>query len=844
MSREPFEWIEIDQDFCSRTYGVAPCTATVATGGQKCFNTRQSCQDPANYVLGDPLTLRFCKSMAFIPKDAYYLPSLRAVSVSPARINPGGVNRSSGALGVRSQITATFQDHAHTDRIVDPYVSERSYIPVNQSTFWAKWRARNPYYLNRPLRYYTGFIVDGAIDPASIIERAYFITSFSGPDANGAVSITAQDALALLQDEKAQAPAASAGKLVSVLSAVGTSFSVEPAGIGNTDYPASGYVCLDDEVIQFTRSADTFTVVNRAQFGTAAASHNAGATIQACVYYNGATPSDILEDLCITYGRIDAQYLDTTQWANEQTDFMPRLYSALIPKPTGVTSLISEMTEQMYFYPWWDERGSKVKIRAVRPAEGDTVYQLNENSHLVEDSVSVSDKTDQLITQVWVYYGMRKATGSLTEPANFEALEIIGDLDAEGDERNRQSRVKTVFCRWITSANGAAAIDLGEKLLARYSTVPREVSFMLGTKDSDIWLGDFVQIATRHNVDLYGSQLPLNIQIFSAQEAIVGTMQRYSGQEFAFEAPVDPTDRLIVISGNLFNVNLRTMHDSLYSPPVGGETIRVIIRSGVTIGGEFFVIGGGKIAPITDRDSVSTSVINAGDTAPFRGVLVYPNDRNLYIAPTTTSLETGSWPSGVSISLTIESGANVIGHGGPSSGNSASFLLDGHYGNHGIGSDGGHAIGATYPITINNLGTIAGGGGGGAMYANNYSVEYVGSTTGLMIVGGGGAGVTSMAAWESAANAYYAVIRQAAAGSATTGGVGAIGRRPTTPGGPFTSPITYPDLTAGAGGNLATDGGKPTGQNAMVGRAGNAVIAGANLITWTNKGDVRGAEAN
>jgi len=387
MSREPFEWIEIDQDLCSRTYGTAPCTASVATGGDKCFNTRKSCQDPANYALGTPLTLRLCKSMAFIPRDAYYLPSLLGVSVSPARINPGGINRSSGALGVRSQITATFQDHAHTDRFVDPYLTDRIYIPVNQSTFWAKWRARNPYYLNRPIRYYTGFIVNGAIDPASIIERAYFITSFSGPDANGTVSITGQDALAMLQDTKAQAPAASGGYLASNLSTSATHLYLDPAGIGDAEYPASGYVCIGNEVIQFTRTGDTMTPISRGQFGTEHVAHNAGAKVQLCLYYNGQAPADILEDLCTTYGRIDASYLDTAQWSTEQTDFMPRLYTAIITKPTGVTTLISEMTEQMYFYPYWDERVSKVKIRAVRPADGDDVYQLNENRDLVEDSV-------------------------------------------------------------------------------------------------------------------------------------------------------------------------------------------------------------------------------------------------------------------------------------------------------------------------------------------------------------------------------------------------------------------------------------------------------------------------
>ena len=841
MSREPFEWVEIDQDYCSRTYGSSPCTASVATGGQKCFNTRISCQDPANYDLGTPLTLRFCKSMSFLPRDAYYIPSLVSASVSPARLNPGGVNRSSGALGVRSQITVNFQDHAHTDRYVDPYVADRTYIPVNQSTFWAKWRARNPYYLNRPLRYYTGFIENGVIDPATIIVRSYFITAFNGPDASGNVSITGQDALALLQNEKAQAPAASSGKLSADIGSSASHCTLTPTGIGDAEYPSAGWIRIGSEVIEFTRTGDTMTHINRGEFGTTADAHKAGDNVQLCLVYQGETPADILEDLCLNYGRIGAGYLDTAQWATEQTDFMPRLYSAVITAPTGVEALISEMTEEMYFYPYWDERVSKVKIRAVRPAEGDTVYQLNENSNLVESSVSIGDKTDQLITQVWVYYGIKDPTKSLTDPTNFSATEVIGDLSAEADEKNRQSRIKTVFCRWITSTNGAAAIDLGEKLLARYSAVPREVQFSLGAKDSVIWLGDFVQISSRHNVDMYGNQRPLNIQVFSAQESIVGTVQTYSGQEFVFEKPADPNDRLIVISANQTNVNLRTLHDELYSAPVGGETVRVVVRTGVIIGGRtaadlegytgtqgvypsIYSLGGSvqtvQFNPWANRDATART-LRAYNTAYDGATMV----TDMWEVPCSVAIETGSWPVGVTLILDVESGGMIVGEGGyvtsHVTASSSLFRI--------FASDGGHAIKATYPISINNLGIIGGGGAGGMMFSAAW--------------GGGGAGYApsiSLTQSEDALNPGSfgftpTIYRSAEVGSALYPGAGSIVRL--FAGGGYVDNTGYP------GGGLGISTRLPGDTTNRGGRAGNAVIAGSNLITWVNKGDVRGAEA-
>jgi hypothetical protein len=50
MSKERVIFLEVDQEFCSRTYGNAPCTAALGvTGTRKCYNTRFTCQDPANY---------------------------------------------------------------------------------------------------------------------------------------------------------------------------------------------------------------------------------------------------------------------------------------------------------------------------------------------------------------------------------------------------------------------------------------------------------------------------------------------------------------------------------------------------------------------------------------------------------------------------------------------------------------------------------------------------------------------------------------------------------------------------------------------------------------------------
>ena len=150
VTLEPFEWVELHQDFCQNVYGNGiTCTASLATGGTECYNTRSTCQDPANYrpldIYGKlaPLVLNFCKSQSFLPDGAYYIPSLSSVTLSAGSINPIGAGASSSALGTRGGITVQLQDHPHTDKWVDPYIANRmsrdaNYTATERGTFWTK----------------------------------------------------------------------------------------------------------------------------------------------------------------------------------------------------------------------------------------------------------------------------------------------------------------------------------------------------------------------------------------------------------------------------------------------------------------------------------------------------------------------------------------------------------------------------------------------------------------------------------------------------------------------------------------------------------------------------------
>lgn len=880
MAREPISIVQIDQDFCSRTYGIAPCTAI--NEPNCCFNTRATCQDVANYALGDPLPLKFVKNRSPQMRDDNYLPFLESVRITPAKLNPGGASSGTSALGTRATLAVTFSDHPHSDFLVDPYVADRSYDPLERSTFWSKWRARNLYYLHRQISFISGYYSGGTIVDA--VTRRFVITGFSGPDSDGKVTVNAKDILTLAEGGKAQAPAQSTGELSGAITNVSGSATLAPTGIGNLEYPASGYIRIEKEVIAFTRSADTLTLTTRGAYGTTAAAHDAGANVQLCLQYTSESPHDILEDLLVNYAGIPSGYLDLTQWEEEAitNGFLPYLYSALITAPESVSKLIGELCEQMYFALWYDERDAKVKIRALRFAQGEEITDLTDATHLLKDSVAWTDRPDEQVTQIWVYYAQINPVEKLDDEKNYAAVEVVADLDAESAERYNTKRIRKVFSRWVGAGNAAAAVELAETLHQRFGNVPRAVSFALDAKDRALWLGDFVRLHNRLNVNQYGQLLPANVQIYQAEETETGSKYSYIAQEFIPASTNEPIgdDIEVIIAADLLNVDLRALYNATIGvTPVSGDVVSFIIREGVVVGGD--AAGGGSNVLIGSR-TTSNDFYDAGasalttqdlDTVPtlqrasigaYRQILANAAYDGLGTAdfeireyPVSTALRTGTWPSGVILNLFVEAGSKVLGESGTGSHHALKEgVVSGANARKCVpGGDGGHALLIEHEITITNLGTISGGGGGaGACFIATPS-----ASTLFLYPGGTAAGSIPKAALPNKfLDTAPGVGTYSDASSATEevpGFSGAYSYRS-----PYTSVFPYVWRINGrggvtlTGGNLAEngekgvhvydydDGSRSELDSADGGAAGFAIADGKELITWAVKGDVRGAE--
>jgi len=304
VGREPVQIVEIVQPLCANTFSISPCTASAATGGE-CFNTRSTCQDPENYDGSSTLSLLFGHGNLAdrdISGAPYVIPSLVSVSTIPSRINLASTDRDSSGLGQRASVTAVFEDHPGSDKRVDPYVSTRTYNPLERGSWWTKWLARNLYRYNIEMNVYEGYIGQAL---GSMQKRSYVITDVTGPGEDGRVNIKAKDFLSVVEERKAQVPRAQGGKLFRDTSASQDRLSV--IGAAASDYSAAGWIQIDDEIIRYSsitsgaQGTIVFRVQTRGAFESTAAAHDAETKVQEVGVYNNLGVDTVVEDLLTSF---------------------------------------------------------------------------------------------------------------------------------------------------------------------------------------------------------------------------------------------------------------------------------------------------------------------------------------------------------------------------------------------------------------------------------------------------------------------------------------------------------------------------------------------------------------
>jgi hypothetical protein len=525
VGREPVQIVEILQPLCENVFGVSPCTAT-GTADQKCYNTRATCQDTANFALGTPLSLYFTKGHA--PSDLlgldYVFPALVSVSTSPTKANLAGANSDAKGIGNRAVCTIRFKDFQHSDRIVDPYVEGRSWNPLDPSrgSFWARWLVRNRYRTNMQVKVYEGYVGQTL---AQMNVRLYFVSGINKQNSAGEITMECKDVLARIEERQAQAPKLSPGVLFAAINSSVTSFEV--ANAVEADYPATGTLRIGDELMTYTGRATStngieFTGVTRGTDNTAADDHNVNAAVQECVRYTDAVMTDVLVDLLETRGGIPTAFMTDLKSGGASFDEIVAFLSSIrinrvLTEPYAISELIADLAEQYQFVIWWEETEQLIKTRVIKgyEEEPDT---LTEEYHIISGTFSMKDLPRQRASQVWVYYQQRDFTESDTEPTNYQEQYVIANLESETEELYGTPSIRTIFGSWITQS--IAATNTATRISRRYNELPTQATFRVDIKDGDYQVGDTFQISHHLDVDEFG-QRRLRIWMVSSREEVV-----------------------------------------------------------------------------------------------------------------------------------------------------------------------------------------------------------------------------------------------------------------------------------------------------------------------------------
>lgn len=697
--------------------GYGTCTAALsADTPRKCYNTLATCQDTDNYTK-DSITLRFAKDQSILPLGKYIFPSLNSIKAAPSKLNTSS-RASDSPLGVRASVSATFQDHPHTDRFVDPYADERltgaaqfdgiGYDPYDKGSMWGKWRARNLYYLGRPMRVYDGVTLAANLETLTV--RNYIIEKVDGPDASGRVTITGKDPLKLADNDRAQAPQASQGLISVAINDTDTSITLTPATIGDT-YPASGFVAVGEEYMSFTRSGDVLTIT-RGEGGTVATAHSDGDTVQLALVYTGESVSDIVYDLLVNYANIPAEFITQADWDAEVTLYLTFAYTAAIVEPTAVKKLIGELAEQAGFSLWWDEVGQQIRL-SVTKAPGLSAITLTDDDMLM-GSVSVKDKPEYRISQVWTSYGLLTPFDSVDDSKSYRSTLATIDGDASSANQYGQEAVRKVFSRWIPPLAQSTAADLNDRLISRYRDMLRVITFDLPSHYADvIKMGDTHRVSTRYLQDENGDNYAMPIRVLSVEQN--GDTITVDAEEIRFFSTPDPDDVRIIINSDINNVNLREAYDAQFvNPPAPTADIVCEILGGVVVGSA---------------------------------------------NPSTPAFDVGDWSDYTYNSITVISYGRIAGAGGQGGRYGYGDSIPGE-----PGVAGGLALYTRTAITYDNQGKIYGGGGGGGGGA--------GFRSGLTFSrGGGGGGGAGRVAGSGGLGGSGGTV-SAASGSLNTGGAG------------------------------------------------------------------------
>lgn len=543
-ARRPITIVELEQPRCALRFGVGLCTAT----GTKCYNTAGTCGDLANYDPTASIKWRFMNDRPGVFDLSNYsdtdnpevqpIPALVSVSTAASEINAGSNLDGRSPLGISGAVSVTLEEAEWRDTVGDHYLTDRPGYEAGKpapvrGNFWALWTARNLLFRGMYLRIYDGYEGEQLAD---MRQRLYILDNVNGPDANGGVRLTGLDPLRLAGDKKAEFPRSSKLDLYGDITATAThvvAFGSEADLTDTFGNVAKKYISIGKELIEYDGFTDfgsgRFVLSNvvRGALGTTASSHSDGDKIQRAGRYENEKLWLVLNDLLVNHTEMPASFIPLADWITEGDTYLPTFRATrTIIKPTPVDTLAGQITQQGLFYIWWSEYERQIKMLAVRPPSADPA-EMNDAAHIMDGAVLRRDPTVR-VTQVSVFYDQIDPFASEKEDSNYRRRFTSIDGSNLGEVR-----AKSIYAPWISKRT--EAVQLAVRLLTRYRSVPKFLSFTIDAKDRETAaVGELLDIETRTLLLPQGELDRSRWQVISAKEVEPGHRYAVDCQTYEF----------------------------------------------------------------------------------------------------------------------------------------------------------------------------------------------------------------------------------------------------------------------------------------------------------------------
>jgi len=529
-----------------------------------CFNTFGTCQDTPNYIK-EVRTYRFIDRLDRPADIADAAPAITNISYGPTRLEPGG------GLAFRGKITVSLQDFTTNDVTLDDYTRERTYNPLDRSTFFAKLKARHKFYIGRPMRVLEGYM-DEPFDIANFRTREFIIEQIVGPDRTGKVQIIGKDPLSLAKNARAKAPTPSVGTLIGNITAGAVSLTVS-AGDG-PDYDVDIHLRIDDEIMLIGVRAGDVLPVTRGQGGTTAAAHTSGAAVQSCLTYDDEPIIDVIQNLLEDFANIDPAFIPFADWQTEEAASLSGYdLTTIISEPNGVQKLLKEIVEVSLLDIWYSDVDQEIKLKLQTPFTSVT-EMLNDDENILADSLRIKDDNNRRLTRVLIYYGVKNFARDLTETENYSLANFEIEADKEGANKFNDEKIKVIFSRWMDASNIVQIQLTSQRLLLRFGNMPIELSFDVDAKDVPVLeTGDVYDVVTRAIVGAAGLPVATRFQVIETKPLKPSSIYRYTSLAFF----VDPTLDSLTIVANETNFDLFVE----LGGPAGPVDVTVTINAGV-----------------------------------------------------------------------------------------------------------------------------------------------------------------------------------------------------------------------------------------------------------------------